>query len=713
MTTDGLSKAEKRAYKTMRAKVMRERRQKHSNLGADVERILQGDQAFFPVAPLDGSVEEGWPTCKYIMWEIFETPDVRPTMASVLVTGWIMSLVAASSVLAVIQTLPTIRIEQRDLWIAFEYFFQIRFTIELIVRVTCCPDKAAFFYNGPVAKTSLNWIDIIVVGPFWLEEILTAVASSGDTGNLTWIRLLRLGKGVRLVKLGRKSRGLAMLQASLGQSVDALQLFLLILGLITILCSCTIYFMSRGEWDTLRLEYHRKFNNGGFKYDDGTPELYDYDCWSANYTGTNMTQNDCKPYPSPFQSVPQCFWFTMVSLMTVGYGEVTPITYTGQLMGAITVLVGIITLVLPLSIIQSSFVDERRKMKAEATEEKNYLAIRQFIEKSAMPDTYNPAADHSKTSKRSFVALQEQVANDLGKATSNGIINTLLGNNSTADERSDKLAEQGLWDQFQQANDDLNLLPTVAVLVEQLQKTQANVPSTRKAAESCLALIANFREKSWQHRSDEADEIIPKNEPWHEPIRRAFRSSSIVMPFRQAASDAHPDESLSTMKDSRLTGKEYLIPLVELQELYTHMRQILLCANAVHEDWNSASVDPNMKVEPTFSVIPPLETPRVPVLVKLNVTSPTSEKIRAANARLKLKKQPSSNSVNSTSVVSSPTSAEAEQRAMLDPDVPESVNNPVIKAEEKSPRRLDPLPISTSNDSNDSENVEVQQLTPP
>jgi len=150
-----------------------------------------------------------------------------------------------------------------------------------------------------------------------------------------------------------------MLTNSIANSIDALQLFLVILAISVIACASLLFYGETSyyvEGDPGR--YYRDYNRG---YEEaGLPELVVPECWYANYTGLSTTRDDCQKLLSPYQSVPHSIWFCMVTLMTVGYGDDMPITYMGQAVSAVTVLIGIITLVLPLSIIQSSFVDERR-----------------------------------------------------------------------------------------------------------------------------------------------------------------------------------------------------------------------------------------------------------------------------------------------------------------------------------------------------------------
>lgn len=122
-------------------------------------------------------------------------------------------------------------------------------------------------------------------------------------------------------------------------SWDALQLFFMILVLVLVVFSSAIYYMERGDWDEVAKKYYRK---NEMPYLDEPPE------------GTD---------PSPFQSIPQSVWWCMVTLTTVGYGDVVPVTYAGQIVATATMLVGLIMLALPLSIIGTNFIEERNKMK--------------------------------------------------------------------------------------------------------------------------------------------------------------------------------------------------------------------------------------------------------------------------------------------------------------------------------------------------------------
>lgn len=79
--------------------------------------------------------------------------------------------------------------------------------------------------------------------------------------------------------------------------------------------------------------------------------------------------------PSPFQSIPHSFWWVIVTFTTVGYGDVVPETFLGKMIGASSMIVGIIVLALPISVISTTFGDvwhewrEELRLDAKSKEE--------------------------------------------------------------------------------------------------------------------------------------------------------------------------------------------------------------------------------------------------------------------------------------------------------------------------------------------------------
>ena len=65
--------------------------------------------------------------------------------------------------------------------------------------------------------------------------------------------------------------------------------------------------------------------------------------------------------PDSFGSIPAALWWSIVTLTTVGYGDVVPMTPLGQVLGALTTIVGIAIFALPASILASGFLIEAER----------------------------------------------------------------------------------------------------------------------------------------------------------------------------------------------------------------------------------------------------------------------------------------------------------------------------------------------------------------
>ncbi|WP_416839338.1 potassium channel family protein [Haloferax sp. DFSO52] len=72
--------------------------------------------------------------------------------------------------------------------------------------------------------------------------------------------------------------------------------------------------------------------------------------------------------PEAFGSIPDALWWGIVTLTTVGYGDVVPVTPLGRIFGAITTFGGIAFFALPSSILASGFLAEREREQRTPTE---------------------------------------------------------------------------------------------------------------------------------------------------------------------------------------------------------------------------------------------------------------------------------------------------------------------------------------------------------
>ena len=178
---------------------------------------------------------------------------------------------------------------------AVDVFCMCWFTIEFTVRVFVCPDRKEF------AKSIGNWIDFISVIPSYLK--LFSVRDSWLI-NLVIIRLLRL---FRFFKL---SYGLQVLVHTLKASFYELILLLLILLIPIVIFSSLVHAIE-----------------------------------------TNLKKDS----PTKFTSIPATFWWCLITMTSVGYGDMVPETWVGKIIGSMCAICGVLIVALPISVIGSNF----------------------------------------------------------------------------------------------------------------------------------------------------------------------------------------------------------------------------------------------------------------------------------------------------------------------------------------------------------------------
>lgn len=67
--------------------------------------------------------------------------------------------------------------------------------------------------------------------------------------------------------------------------------------------------------------------------------------------------------PDKFSSIPAAMWWAMMTVTTVGYGDMIPITPLGKGIASLFTLMGVLVLALPSAILASGFIEERDKVK--------------------------------------------------------------------------------------------------------------------------------------------------------------------------------------------------------------------------------------------------------------------------------------------------------------------------------------------------------------
>lgn len=184
------------------------------------------------------------------------------------------------------------------------------FTFEFLVRIICCPDKVVFI------KNTLNIIDFVAILPFYLEMGLSGLSSKAASDVLGFLRVVRFVRILRIFKLTRHFVGLRVLGHTLKASVNEFLLLIIFLALGVLIFATMIYYAERI----------------GAKPDDPT--------------GSNHTH---------FKNIPISFWWAVVTMTTLGYGDMYPQTWLGMMVGALCALAGVLTIAMPVPVIVNNF----------------------------------------------------------------------------------------------------------------------------------------------------------------------------------------------------------------------------------------------------------------------------------------------------------------------------------------------------------------------
>ncbi|TRY56160.1 hypothetical protein DNTS_015276 [Danionella cerebrum] len=292
---------------------------KFYEIGDDVLRHFQEDEGMLK------EEERPMPSSEFKrqIWLLFEYPDSSGAARIIAIVSVMVILI--SIVIFCLETLPEFREDDHvfnnhltgnqttsgkrsstftDPFFLLETICVIWFSFELFVRFLACPSKPTFF------KDIMNTIDIVAIMPYFITLGLDQTEVQGNpqqTTSLAILRVIRLVRVFRIFKLSRHSKGLQILGQTLRASMRELGLliFFLIIGII--LFSSAVYFAEADD-----------------------------------------------PHTS-FTSIPDAFWWAVVSMTTVGYGDMYPVTIGGKIVGSMCAIAGVLTIALPVPVIVSNF----------------------------------------------------------------------------------------------------------------------------------------------------------------------------------------------------------------------------------------------------------------------------------------------------------------------------------------------------------------------
>ncbi len=215
----------------------------------------------------------------------------------------IMLLISLNVLAIILESVDSLQTAYADWFWRFEIVSIVLFTLEYLTRVWVCVDNPRYGHGwrGRIRYlfTPMALIDLLAILPFYLGMFIQV-----DT------RLLRILRLLRVFKLSRHFGVLAVLASVLRNEAKTLTAAIFVMIILVVLAAAGIYVAER------------------------------------------------EAQPQVFGSIPRAMWWATVTLTTVGYGDVVPITISGRLLGVVITVLGVGMAALPAGIIASGFTNE-------------------------------------------------------------------------------------------------------------------------------------------------------------------------------------------------------------------------------------------------------------------------------------------------------------------------------------------------------------------
>ena len=237
---------------------------------------------------------------RHRVFQILERGAAGDTVAAA--THFVLvALVIVNVAAVVLGSVPGLMRTYGMLFVIVEIATVAIFTVEYGLRLWCAPEHGPYRHMAPwrarlkLALQPQSIIDLAAILPFYLAFL--------ELEGLQTFLLLRL---FRFFKLARYSTGLASLVTAVRSEKRALAACAIILLGTVLLCASVMHFAER------------------------------------------------EVQPERFGTIPDAMYWAIVTLTTVGYGDVVPVTPFGRVIAGLTAVAGLVMLALPVGIIAAS-----------------------------------------------------------------------------------------------------------------------------------------------------------------------------------------------------------------------------------------------------------------------------------------------------------------------------------------------------------------------
>src|SRR5699024_4122443 len=236
--------------------------------------------------------------------------DEHDTLFSSYVDYFLIFLIMANVTAVIAESVDNWYYPYQAYFTWFENFSIVIFSIEYLLRLWSVaeakPDNTTWRQRWEWLKSPSALIDIVAIAPAFLNFFVSI--------DLRFLRILRL---FRILKLTRYFASLRILLVVISKERGSFQAVIFILLIMIVTASSGIY----------------------------------------------LVENHAQP--QVFESIPKAMWWAVVTLTTVGYGDVTPITTAGKILGALITVLGVGLAALPAGILATGLANELAQRRDE------------------------------------------------------------------------------------------------------------------------------------------------------------------------------------------------------------------------------------------------------------------------------------------------------------------------------------------------------------
>ncbi len=230
-------------------------------------------------------------------------PRAQPNSLS-FANKFIALVIIVAACLAIVETEETLRRPNAALFLSLQLGFGSFFLVEYLMRLWAAAEDPRFagkrFGRFRWMLTPSAIIDAIALLPLFISLASTS---------LYWVRFARIFRILRLVRLGRMNSAFDNIVHALYRRRFELWIAFIV-ALLLMLVSATLLYFAEGQ-----------------------------------------------AQPEAFGSIPRAMWWAIVTLTTIGYGDVYPVTFLGKVCAALIAVSGIGVIAMPTGILAAAFSD--------------------------------------------------------------------------------------------------------------------------------------------------------------------------------------------------------------------------------------------------------------------------------------------------------------------------------------------------------------------